>query len=102
MAHIEALEFQNEQYNIYHYRDRKREIDFIIENEDGHLLGIEVKGGSSISRSDFKHLQWFKDNIAINQKFIGIVLYTGEQIASFGEPMWAVPINILWAPNQFV
>lgn len=103
MAHIEALEFQNERYNIYHYRDReKREIDFIIENHDGSILGIEVKGGSSISRSDFKHLQWFKDNIAINPNFIGVVLYTGEQIASFGESMWAVPINILWAPNQFV
>jgi predicted AAA+ superfamily ATPase len=100
-AHIEALEFQNERYDLYHYRDReKREIDFIIENNDGSILGLEVKGGSAVSRSDFKHLQWFKDNIAVKQNFVGVILYTGEHIAPFGEGLWAIPINILWQQND--
>jgi predicted AAA+ superfamily ATPase len=99
-AHIEALELLDERYNIYYYRDReKREIDFIIENEDGNILGIEIKAGSSVSRDSFKHLKWFRDNIAKNKHFVGVVLYTGEQLASFGEAMWAIPINVLWAPN---
>ena len=101
-AHIEALEFQDKKYNMYHYRDReKREIDFVVENEDGHILGVEVKAGSAVSRDSFKHLKWFRDNIAKDRDFVGVVLYTGDQIASFGEAMWAVPMNILWAPNQF-
>jgi predicted AAA+ superfamily ATPase len=100
-AHIEALEFQDEKYNMYYYRDReKREIDFIIENEDGNILGIEVKAGSAVSRDSFKHLRWFRDNISKNRSFVGVVLYTGDQMASFGESMWAVPINILWAPKK--
>lgn len=100
-AHIEALEFQDERYNIYHYRDReKREIDFVVENEDGKICGIEVKAGSAVSRDSFKHLKWFKDNIAKDRDFVGVVLYTGDQIASFGESMWAVPMNILWTASS--
>ncbi|HRA43266.1 MAG TPA: ATP-binding protein [Gammaproteobacteria bacterium] len=100
VSHIEALGFQNEKYNIYHYRDReKHEIDFIIENKDSDILGVEVKAGSSVSRDSFKHLKWFRDNIAKKKRFVGVVLYTGEQIASFGEAMWAIPMNVLWAPN---
>lgn len=97
-AHIEALKLQDERYNIYHYRDReKREIDFVVENEDGKICGIEVKAGSLVSKDSFKHLQWFKNNIAKNRDFTGVVLYTGDHIAAFGEKMWAVPMNILWS-----
>lgn len=101
-AHIDALEGNDAQYTLYHYRDReKREIDFIIEKDHTDLLGIEVKAGSTVSRDSFQHLRWFKKNIAKEKHFIGIVLYTGDQIASFGDHMWAIPINVLWAPNQF-
>lgn len=86
------------QYKLYQYRDReKREIDFIIEDDNHGILGIEVKSSSRISISDFKHLKWFKNTLITNQKFVGIVLYTGENIARFGEDMWAIPISLLWS-----
>lgn len=91
------LEAQNNDLKLYHYRDReKREIDFLIQNEEGDILGIEVKSGSAINKSMFKHLDWFKRNIAKNSKFKGIVLYSGEHVIPFGEDMWAIPISILW------
>ena len=84
-------------YALYQYRDReKREIDFIIERSDGALLGIEVKSGSVISSSNFKHLKWFKEKMGKNNNFIGIILYTGEHIVSFGKNLWGIPVNILW------
>lgn len=84
-------------YKIYHYRDRlKREIDFIIENEKNEILGIEVKAGSAVSNDAFKHLHWFKENMAKDKKFIGIVLYTGDSPLRFGKQMWALPISSLW------
>ena len=95
---VAILDAQDEHYDLYHYRDReKREIDFLIENEEGELLGIEVKAGSAVNQSAFKHLQWFKNNLAKERSFKGIVFYTGEHIVPFGEGMWAVPINSLWA-----
>ncbi|OGT42625.1 MAG: hypothetical protein A3F13_09455 [Gammaproteobacteria bacterium RIFCSPHIGHO2_12_FULL_40_19] len=93
--HINATE---EQYVLYHYKDReKREIDFVIENEAGDLLGIEVKASTSVDLADFKHLRWFKENLKPARKnFMGIVLYAGNHISSLGDGMWAIPITALY------
>ena len=67
-------------YAISHYRDnRKREIDFMFERKEGAVLGVEVKAGQA-SLDDFKHLKWFAANLAKEQQFTGIVLYSGDQI----------------------
>jgi predicted AAA+ superfamily ATPase len=86
-------------YYLYHYRDREnREIDFIVENEAGELLGVEVKSGSAVSRNDARHMAWFKNNLARDRSFVGIVLYTGENTLPLGQDMYAVPIAALWSP----
>ncbi|OAI49216.1 hypothetical protein AYO45_00520 [Gammaproteobacteria bacterium SCGC AG-212-F23] len=91
------IDVSNGKYRLYHYRDReKREIDFLIERDDQALLGIEIKAGSAISEADFKHLKWFRDNIAKNKSFIGIVLYTGSQAGLMGKQLYAIPMSILW------
>ncbi len=85
-------------YELFHYRDReKREIDFLIEREDNALFDIEVKAGSVVGKNDFKHMKWFKNNLATNQTFIGIILHTGEIPVSFGDNLWAVPFGLLWS-----
>lgn len=95
MAHIDAADGR---YELFHYRDReKREIDFLIEREDNALLGIEIKAGSAVGKSDFKHLKWFQNNLAGKRHFVGIILYTGEIPASFGHNLWAVPFGRLWS-----
>lgn len=93
------LDAQTEPHKLFHYRDReKREIDFLIENTAGDLLGIEVKAGSMVDSSTFKHLKWFKNNLTPKQTtFRGIVLYSGEHAARFGVNLWAVPIHHLWS-----
>lgn len=92
------LDANNGKYELFHYRDReKREIDFLIERDDKALLGIEVKTGSAISTADFKHLKWFKENLAKDRPFIGIVLYSGVHAGSMGDNLWAVPFGMLWS-----
>jgi predicted AAA+ superfamily ATPase len=85
-------------YVMRHYRDREgREIDFVVENDEGALLGIEAKTGSVVSKDDFRHMLWFKHKIVPGKEFIGVVLYTGENVLSFGSDMCAVPIAALWS-----
>ena len=85
-------------FELFHYRDReKREIDFLIERDDNALLGIEIKAGSAVSKKDFNHMRWFQKNLVKNQTFIGVILYTGEFPASFGNNLWAVPFGFLWS-----
>lgn len=93
---VVQVDLGNFDYSLYHYRDReKREIDFIIQDSN-NIYGIEVKSGTLISRDHFKHLKWFKNNLAKDKHFVGIVLYSGENVVSFGEDLFAVPINNLW------
>jgi predicted AAA+ superfamily ATPase len=82
---------------LRHYRDRTgREIDFVIENDQREILGIEVKSSSSFSTNDARHLRWFKQNIAKDKPFIGIIMYTGENTLSLGNDIYAVPMAALW------
>lgn len=93
---IAQVDLENLDYSLYHYRDReKREIDFIIQDSN-NIYGIEVKSGTLISRDHFKHLKWFKNNLAKDKHFVGIVLYSGENVVPFGKDLYAIPINNLW------
>lgn len=94
---ISQIDLENFDYSLYHYRDReKREIDFIIQDSSNNIYGIEVKSGTLISKDHFKHLKWFKNNLTKDKNFVGIVLYSGENVVPFGENLFAVPINNLW------
>ncbi len=85
-------------YEMFQYRDRaQREVDFIVQRNDGALLAIEVKAGSVFGKSDFKHLTYFRDNLAGDRQFTGVVLYSGDILSSFGKNLFVVPFGYLWA-----
>jgi predicted AAA+ superfamily ATPase len=92
------LDAQDEPCHLTHYRDREqREIDFLIETPDGVTVGVEVKAGSAVGLDSFKHLMWFRDRmLQTKAPYVGVVLYTGEQVLRFGEQLWAVPMHALW------
>jgi hypothetical protein len=83
-------------WTLHHYRDaEKREIDFLVEDGEGALLGVEVKAGSVVRPDDFRHLSWFRDRLAPGP-FTGIVLHTGPSTARFGNALFAVPMAALF------
>ncbi len=83
-------------YQIFYYRDRDQyEVDFVIENVAGEILGIEVKSHSSVKARDLRGLQRLAT--LAGKKFKGgYVLYDGEQILPLGDRQWAIPISSLW------
>ena len=84
-------------FELFHYRDREgRDVDFVLEHEDGGLIGIAVKASTRAVKSDFKHLQWFKTNVAKERPFVGILLYAGDMTGQYDKDMWGVPIEKLW------
>lgn len=51
-----------QEWSLYHLRvSERQEIDFVLENNLGELLLIEVKASESISTEDFDHIQWFSE-----------------------------------------
>lgn len=78
-------------YGLHHYRDRdQRELDFVIERDDGALLGLEAKAAATVKQEDFRHLAWFRDRVAGARPFVGALLYAGEHTGRFGDRLWAV------------
>jgi len=82
--------------NLYHYRTTTgREVDILLENAAGQLVGLEVKASATVVRKDFSGLDALSEDTG--NKFVrGIVLYTGEQSVSFRENFTALPISAIW------
>ena len=79
------------------YRDKDQvEVDFVLENTAGEVVGIEVKAAASITRQDFAGLDCIVAS-ASAAFILGILLYDGEQTLSFGDKLRAAPLSALWA-----
>ena len=83
--------------NYHYYYNSQRELDFLLEDHEGALVGIEVKANPGFNKSAVRHLAWFRDNIAGTRPFVGVVLYTGKQLMRLSGNLWVVPFEELWS-----
>lgn len=84
-------------YAVHHYRDKDQdEVDIVVENDRGALVGLEVKAAATVSAGDFKGLRKLA-NASRNRFMLGAVLYDGETTVSFGERMFAAPVSCSWS-----
>lgn len=83
-------------YSMSYYRDKsQREVDFVLEDSQGQLVGIEVKAAATINGADFAGLRQLAS--LVGKRFVaGLVLYDGEFTLAFGSGLWAVPLSTLW------
>ena len=80
-----------------HYRTSSGvEVDFVLENRRGDLVGIEVKAAATISGKDFNGLRHLRETTPQQFKR-GVVFYTGEQVVPFDEQLVAVPLALFWS-----
>jgi hypothetical protein len=81
---------------LCHYRAHtQQEVDFVLEDATGKLVGIEVKKTASPDAGDFKGLRHLSE--VTRKRFMrGILLYTGSATVAFGPNLHAVPVSALW------
>lgn len=79
-----------------HFRDKdKNEVDIVLENRRGEVVGIEVKSSATVSANDFSGMRKLAE--ACGKKFVqGMVLYDHDQVVPFGDNMFATPLSALW------
>lgn len=84
---------------LFHFRtQRGQEVDIVLEDLSGRVVGIEVKSSASVTADDFKGLRLFHETIG--KRFLrGIVLYAGLEFIPFGSELYALPISALWRAN---
>jgi uncharacterized protein len=80
----------------FHYRTKdKVEVDGVLENRQGQVVGIEVKASSTVTAKDFRGVRHLAERIG-GDFIVGIVFYTGSQTLPFGPRLRAVPVSALW------
>jgi len=83
-------------YQLLYYRDHDQfEVDFVIEDSTGQLVGVEVKAAATVKKSDLRGLKRLA-SVAGKQFKQGVILYDGTETLPLGDRCWAVPISTLW------
>ncbi|MFQ6550252.1 ATP-binding protein [Aestuariibius sp. 2305UL40-4] len=91
-----TLPLQEGDYRLYHWRSAdRREIDVVIDG--GHrLVSVEVKSAATVAADDFRHLRWFAtEGPGRGRSMVGLVFYLGEQVLTFGDGNFALPVSSL-------
>jgi predicted AAA+ superfamily ATPase len=81
---------------VMHFRDKRgNEVDFVLEQRDRRVVGIEVKKSRSVQLADLRGLQQLAQ--AAGDRFVrGILLYGGNETVPFGPQLVAAPLATLW------
>ncbi|MDR3067902.1 MAG: ATP-binding protein [Cellulomonas sp.] len=98
METIKLAQWARTDVRVHHYRQRRDEVDLVLETRSGDLAAIEVKASASLNAASYRGLAKFRDTVGPRLR-AGIVLYTGRQTTPLGDRLWAVPISGLWTPD---
>lgn len=86
----------DDDYRLLYYRDAdKYEVDIVIENSAGQLVGIEVKASATVKERDLRGLKRLA-SLAEDQFTAGVLLYDGDETMPLGRNQWAAPLSTLW------
>ena len=93
---LKLASWSDDRYTFSHFRERNQhEVDLVIEDDDGRVVGVEVKASATVSAGDFSGLRRLEAACA-DRFVLGLVLYDHDQAVPFGERMFAVPVCALW------
>ena len=93
---LKHISWAGNRHTLYHYRDKDQdEVDIVVQDETGSLVGIEVKASATVNNSDFKGLRKLA-NVCGKDFKLGLVLFDGEKGVSFGPRLYATPLSCLW------
>ena len=76
-----------------------QEVDIVLEDSGGRLVGIEIKASATLGGGDVRGLQTLA-NAAGKRWVRGVVLYAGTEIIPFAANLHGLPISHLWAAHK--
>ena len=83
-------------YRLLYYRDAdKVEVDVVIENAVGQVVGVEIKSAATVKEGDLRGLRKLA-GLAGDSFKMGVLLYDGDETMPLGDGIWAAPLSTLW------
>jgi predicted AAA+ superfamily ATPase len=93
---LKLASWTDRRLQFFHFRDKERhEVDVVVEDPHGRVVGVEVKAAATVTGSDFGGLRRLAE--ACGERFaLGLVLHDHDKVVPFGERLHAAPISTLW------
>lgn len=93
---LKLTSWDADRYAISHFRDKSGdEVDIVLENRAGDVIGLEIKASATVRGGDFNGLRKLRGAAGPRFKF-GAVLYDHTDTVPFGADLAAVPLSALW------
>jgi predicted AAA+ superfamily ATPase len=85
------------QPELFYWRTASgQEVDVVLEDRAGRVVGVEVKAAATLSANDVRGLQDLAT--AAGKHWVrGVVFYTGTEVIPFSANVHGVPISRLWS-----
>jgi predicted AAA+ superfamily ATPase len=85
------------QPELFYWRTASgQEVDVVLEDRAGRVVGVEVKAAATLSSNDVRGLQALAT--AAGKHWVrGVVLYAGTEVIPFSANLHGVPISRLWS-----
>jgi uncharacterized protein len=93
---MKQLTWSKTRASFSHFRTREGdEVDIVIEDQRGRIVGIEIKASATLRPKDFSGLKKLEQ--ATGDKFVyGLVLHDYDRITPISEKIQGAPLSLLW------
>lgn len=93
---IKLTTWSDKRLRISHFRTKEQdEVDLVLEDRRGRVIGIEVKASATVRPQDLRGLRQLQ--AAVGDKFVqGLVLHDHDRITPFDQKLHAAPVSLLW------
>lgn len=93
---LKSLSWNETRAAISHFRTKEQEeVDLVLEDTRGRIVGIEVKAAATLRPKDFSGLQKLQE--AAGDKFVqGVLLHDHDRVTPYSEKIRAAPVSLLW------
>jgi uncharacterized protein len=93
---LKQLTWSRTRASISHFRTKDGdEVDLVLEDNRGRIVGIEIKAGATLRMKDFSGLKKLEQ--AAGDKFVrGLILHDHDRITPISEKIQGAPMSLLW------
>jgi len=93
---LKLITWSDKRIRVSHFRTKEQdEVDLVLEDRRGRVIGIEVKASATVRPQDLRGLRQLQ--AAVGNKFVhGLVLHDHDRITPFDEKLHAAPVSMLW------
>jgi len=88
---LPGLQFASFPVQAFYWRDAKtnREVDLVLDDGEGHHVGIEVKSASRVTLADASGLHFLDQAVGLSMAY---VVYPGTTAVRLADRCWAIPL----------